>query len=248
MLGTDTMVPAMAKPPKSAPKAEFPSIVAERVQERLTDLGMSARDASLRMERSEAYVSNILLGKSRAPRSDILDVLARVLRTTPDWLRGKEGAAPSEIRMADVAAPGRDLAMDLPVRGTALGSVIDGKFEGFDFFGADAVDYVRRPPGLASVRDAYAIFVVGDSMHPAHPHGSLRFVNPHRPAAIGDTVVVQTRRWESDPGQGYIKVLRRRSGERVVLEQYNPPMTIEVPVKYVVSIHKVPELNELYGV
>lgn len=244
MSGTATMPALMAR----SPATEFPSIVAERVQQRLTTLGMSAREASLQAGGSEFLVSNILQGKSHNPRSDTLDNLARVLWTTPEWLRGKEGArCPPRIRLTEVPAPSRDLARDVPVRGTALGSLIDDRFEGFDFFGSDPVDYVRRPPGLFSVRDAYAFFVNGDSMYPAHPHGVLRFANPHRPAAIGDTVVVQTKRWESDPGQGYIKVLRKRSASIITLEQFNPPATIEIPVKYVVSVHKVPELNELYG-
>lgn len=245
MLGTDTMQPVMARTPATP---EFPSVVAERVQQRLTDLGLSARDASLKAGGSEFLVSNILQGKSRNPRSDTLDALAAVLRTTPEWLRGKEGASETEIRLADITPPNRDLVLDVPVRGTALGALLDGQFEGFDFFGSDPVDYVRRPPGLANVRDAYAFFVNGDSMDPAHPHGALRFANPHRPVSINDTVVVQTKKWESDPGQGYIKKLKRRTGAALILEQYNPPATIEIPVRYVVSVHKVPELAELYGV
>lgn len=132
--------------------------------------------------------------------------------------------------------------------GSAAGSLIEDRFEGFHVFTGQPVDYVRRPPALAGVRDAYAIYVTGDSMDPMHPQGALRLVHPHRPPVPGDSVVVMTRHWDTDPGQGYIKVLRRRQGDRLLLEQINPSARIEIPLKYVVSVHKVLDMNDLFGV
>jgi phage repressor protein C with HTH and peptisase S24 domain len=137
---------------------------------------------------------------------------------------------------------------DVPVLGSAAGSVIADAFESIRIAHGEPVDYVRRPPALASVPDAYAIYVTGDSMYAMHGHGDLRFVHPHRPVRPGDSVVVMTRHWDNDPGQGYIKIFRRRSGDKVVLSQLNPEMTIEIPAKYVVSIHKVLDMNDLFGV
>lgn len=73
-------------------------------------------------------------------------------------------------------------------------------------------------------------------------------MHPGRPPQPGDTVVVVTRTWDNDPGQAYIKIYRRRAAGHYHLEQINPPATFKVPEQYVVSIHKVPTLNELYGV
>ncbi len=129
-----------------------------------------------------------------------------------------------------------------------MGSIIDQNFEGLHVFSGDPVDYARRPPSLARVRDAYAIYVSGDSMDPMHPHGALRVVHPHRPPAPGDSVVVYTKHWDSDPGQGYIKLLKRRQGEMLILQQLNPPSTLQVPMKFVVSVHKVLDTNDLLGV
>ena len=115
-------------------------------------------------------------------------------------------------------------------------------------FSGEPVDYVRRPPALMNARDAFAFYVSGDSMDPVHPHGALRFAQPYKPVNPGDTVVVLTRHWDDDPGQGYIKILRRRTGEFLILEQLNPHATIQIPIRHVVSVHKVPDLNDLFGV
>lgn len=157
--------------------------------------------------------------------------------------------AAQEFVRAPLAVPSSGaMPKDLPVWGSAAGSLISDGFEGFHIFSTTAVDYVRRPPALANVMDAYGIYVTGDSMFPMHPHGALRIIHPHRPPAIGDSVIVVTKHWENDPGQGYIKILKRRTAERVFLEQLNPSATIEIPTKYIVSMHKVLDLNDLFGV
>lgn len=140
----------------------------------------------------------------------------------------------------------REMPKNVPVMGTAMGSLFNDKFEGIEVF-TDPIEYVRRPPSLMTVPDAYAIYVVGDSMYPMHSPGDLRFVHPHKQPRPGSTVIVQTRHWEHDPGQAYIKIFRRRTATSIVLEQFNPPVTIEIPVKYVVSMHYVPDLAELFG-
>lgn len=231
----------------------MPETIADRIQQRLDALKLSERAASLAATGSDATIRMIRTGKSVNPRADTISKLAQVLQTTEQWLLS--GAADDEdsveqgySRAPDVTVPGRrDMPRDLPVYGTARGSLVDG-VEGMEVFSTlAAVDYVRRPPALMGVPDAYAVWVSGDSMEPAHPHGALRLVHPHRPVSPGDTVIVQTRHWNDAPSQGYIKTYRRRNGDRIVLEQLNPPAKIEIPVKFVVSVHKVLELADLFG-
>jgi len=202
-------------------------------------------------------IRNILKGASEHPRGDTLTKLAGVLQVSEQWLLNG-GDAPAiprvaprpkpEFTHADVPVPDRNsMPLDLPVYGTAMGSLVDG-VEGIEVFSTMAVDMVRRPPGLMGVPNAYAIYVTGDSMEPAHPHGALRMVHPHRPVSPGDTVIVQTRHYAEAPAQGYIKTFRRRNGSMLVLEQLNPKATIQIPVQFVVSVHKVLDLNDLFGV
>lgn len=229
--------------------------IADRIRQRLEATGKTAHAASLEAGGSPSLIPNILNGRSSNPRVDTLDKIAEVLGTTGEWLMyGAGQVAPVKpdadfVRAADVEVPPTSaMPKDLPVYGSALGSVIDTRFEGIEIFSTMPADYVRRPPALAHVTDGYAIYVTGDSMHPMHPHGALRIVHPHRPVSPGDTVVVQTRSWDDAPAQGYIKILRRRNGDRVILEQLNPPAVLEIPLQSVISIHKVLDLNDLFGV
>lgn len=230
----------------------MPNPLIERIQSRLKELRLSPRAASLLVSTNADLFRGVLrLGDDANPTRETIERIATALQVTPEWLTGDDSRPPlrGETRPAPVAIPQlHDMPKDIPVWGTAMGSIIDDKFEGVHVFTGEPVDRVRRPPGLASVADAYAIYVAGDSMMPMHNPGELRFVHPHRPPSPGDTVVVLTRHWESDPGQGYIKIYRRRKAESVVLEQLNPSVTIEIPMKYVVSIHRVLNMNELFGV
>lgn len=214
-------------------------------------------------------------GRPFSFRADSLAKLARVLLTTEAWLLRGEGpewvpqgrATPiepdpddaageplvrmlataltpsAEVRPADVELPQRSaMPQDVPVLGTAAGSE-EGAFQ-ID----GVVEYVRRPPGMMGVRDLYAIYVVNSSMEPEHHPGDLRFVHPGRPVRIGDTVVVQTKVGEHGTVQAYIKKLAKLTPDSVFLVQHNPPTTIELKRPYVLHMHRVLSMNELFGV
>ena len=153
----------------------------------------------------------------------------------------------STIEPADIEIPATSsFVRNLPVLGTAGGAVIR-KVDGFRME-HEVVDYVRRPPALAKQMSAYAIFVVGESMVPLHSPGDLRFVDPEQRPSIGDSVIVQTKHFDGDPGQGYIKILKRRTPSAIVLQQLNPSAILEIPMQYVVSVHRVLTMNDLFGV
>ncbi len=143
----------------------------------------------------------------------------------------------------------------IPVLGTAAGSAL-GAFE----IGREAIDYVRRPPSLAGLKEIYAIYVVGDSMVPQHKPGELRIIHPNRPAVPGDSVVIQTYNAATNTREAFIKELVRDKGRFIVCKQHNPPMEItylrpngdptnnEKNDSYVIRVHKVLTMNELHGV
>jgi phage repressor protein C with HTH and peptisase S24 domain len=153
-------------------------------------------------------------------------------RTTPD-LEPSFAIAPPRRKM-------------LEFRGVAQGSLIN-EFEGMVIIHDQVIDRVPMPPHLEDVEGIYGIYVRGDSMDPMHKQGEPRIVHPGRPVRPDDSVVVQTRRWEDDPGQAYIKLFRRFKGDSVVLEQLNPPAVLEIPNKYVSSMHHVLTMSEVLG-
>lgn len=175
---------------------------------------------------------------------------ARRLDVPVEWLLYGEGDAPEpqttivskDLRPAIVPPPSRGaMANDVPVMGTAAGSFA-GAFQL-----AGIIDYVRRPPGLTQARDIYAIFVEGSSMEPEHRPGELRFVNPHRKVRIGDSVVVQTKHHEADEVQAYIAHYLKETARQITVGKLNPKASIEFERKFVVSVHKVLTMNELFG-
>ena len=87
----------------------------------------------------------------------------------------------------------------------------------------DPIDYVERPEPLASVRDAYAMYIVGDSMSPAFEAGDQVFVNPHLPVRGGDDVLVFRERDGGTDVAATVKRLVRPKAEEWQLEQFNPP-------------------------
>lgn len=149
---------------------------------------------------------------------------------------------------------------DLPVYGTALGADLDmtsttGQIVAVEQATLDmseAVEFVRRPPGLVSRRDAYALIVAGSSMSPRYEDGEMLLVDPRRPPAPGQDVIVQM---VDDSGQDgadrvvcvMVKRLVRRSASWIELEQFNPRVTFRLDMANVKAIHRVVTMTEMLG-
>ena len=221
------------------------------IEKRLEVLGKTARAASLEVGAPEGFIKGILKQPdTHHPRTDTLSKLAAALELPlEDVLEAASGATMrGDVKIAPpILFPERTGAMprDVPVMGTAAGSVLGG----YDFrFEGGVIDYVRRPPALAGAKDIYAIFVTGSSMEPKFSAGDLCFINPHRPPAIGDTVIIQIRPQTDGDPEAYIKHLVRRTADKVIASQLNPEGTIEFKAPTVIAIHKVLSMNELFGV
>nr|DAH84733.1 MAG TPA: LexA-like protein [Caudoviricetes sp.] len=83
--------------------------------------------------------------------------------------------------------PGRDLVGDknFPVFAAARGGA-----EGHQIVTFEPIDYVKRPQFLENVKDAYALYIMGDSMIPAFEQGDMALVHPHLPPARDKNVVL----------------------------------------------------------
>lgn len=250
------------------------SLLLTRIEQRLKATGQSASGASRAAGLSEDAIRNLrrMAAQGRNPglNSRSLSALAPVLRTSVEWLAdgtGPEELTPSaETRTESRNGDGKTAAQeiepvaafnlealraampqDLPVYGTAAGSLAvrhEGAFE----LESRVVEYVRRPPALLSVPDAYAFYVTGNSMSPEHKAGDLRMVHPHKPARLGDSVVVQARYGEHLGMEAFIAHYLRRTSEHVVVAKLQPASEIRFELRYVHAVHRVLTLNELFGV
>lgn len=96
------------------------------------------------------------------------------------------------------------------------------------------IGYTPRPANLAGVRDAYAIYMVGDSMEPRYTQGWLLHVNPFKPPIRGRDVVV----YKKDQAV-LIKQFVGWNDDTLVLRQLNPDETLRIPRGDVVECHLI---------
>ena len=227
------------------------------VKMRLSEIGRDPFEAARLGGLKRTFVYDIMHGADdRTVRGSNLEALAKALDTTvaqiTEAMTGTGTAelppgATAEIEIAPVPVPHmQKMAHNVPIFGTAAGAGM-GQFEGFNFDDGQ-IGYARRPPGLDGAKDAYAIYIINDSMWPEHKAGDLRFVTPHRPPAPGDTVILQIQMDEDAPLQAFIKTLVKRTPTTIVVSQHNPPVTMEFSREAVIAMHRVPSLNDLYGV
>ena len=100
----------------------------------------------------------------------------------------------------------------IPIRSAARGGGDQAMF-----LGDGPIGYTPRPTNLAGVRDAYAIYMIGDSMEPRYEQGWLLHVNPFKPPTRGrDVVLYKTN------DAVLIKQFVRWDGDVLLLRQLNP--------------------------
>jgi phage repressor protein C with HTH and peptisase S24 domain len=222
----------------------------ERLKARRTELGLSQAELAASAGMSQQGVVSIEGGDVQRPRR--LIELAEVLQVSVDWLlngTGKPGAArpgdraPASVRLApetDQIALG---TKDVPIMGTSVGGR-DGEF----YLNGETLDYARRLPGISRNKNVFGVHVEGDSMTPKFEAGELVYASPGRPPAPGDYIIVELTPTSGErAGPAYIKRLVRRTGNRLVCEQFNPAGSVEYDAREVKAIYRIIPLAELAG-
>jgi phage repressor protein C with HTH and peptisase S24 domain len=203
---------------------------------RVAELGLSLSELSLKVGKNHAYfqqfikrgVPNRLPEEVRGRVAEILGLDERTLKEQPPS---------ANVRFmwdAVQQVPVRGATAWIPVYGHAVGGK-DGEF----VLSGNQVSEVLAPPNLSHVRDAYAVYVVGDSMEPRYFAGETVFVNPRLPISRGAFVVAQISKGEEPEPRAYVKRFLSQDGKRLRLEQYNPKKILEFPASTVVAIHRI---------
>jgi phage repressor protein C with HTH and peptisase S24 domain len=116
----------------------------------------------------------------------------------------------------------------------------EGGEDGWSLFNGDVVEYIDRPPQLAGAPTGYSVYVVGTSMEPRYYAGEKLYVHPGKPVLTGSWVLVQAKgRADGEPPRAVIARFIRKTGLKLILGKLNPERQIEVPMKEVVSIHRI---------
>ena len=115
---------------------------------------------------------------------------------------------------------------DLPILGRAQGGD-----EGNLVIEDGAIDWTFRPASLHGVRDAFAVYVTGDSMLPKYRDGDLFYVNPALKPRHGRFVLMET-----PDHRGLVKQFVKWKGDTLLLRQLNPGKTLSFPRDQVLRV------------
>lgn len=199
--------------------------------------GLNFKSVSEEMGKNPTYMQQyVQYGRPKILPEDVRAYLSVKLGLPESDLRGPR--APTAPRQPPNAQIGPVVALgggtSIPVMGAAEGGR-DGRF----VFNGNTIADVLAPPILLGVRNAYALYVAGDSMLPRYQAGETAYVHPTLPVRQDDFVAVQIRSQDGEPPYGYIKQFISMDNRKLRLRQLNPPKTLEFPRKDVISVHRI---------
>ncbi len=120
----------------------------------------------------------------------------------------------------------------IPIRKTARG---EGKLRRKTRLTDYAADSVPRPFFLAHAVDAYALYVFDPSMTPMYRPRQLVFVNPHKPPAPGNGVVIVDAQ-----GAVTLREFVRSKTTGIVVRAYHPAMRDDtIPQTDIAALHAI---------
>lgn len=132
--------------------------------------------------------------------------------------------------------------MDVQLLGVSYGGD-DGDFS----FNGEVQGFVRRPPGIASLKNVFALHVLSDSMVPRYDPGEVIYCGGREPVA-GDHVVIEMfPAEEGQIGKAFIKKLVQRTSKEILVEQYNPKKQFGYDAYAIKRLWRVIPLKELLG-
>lgn len=185
---------------------EFKALIEEAVTSGRTNY----KALSQAIGRNDTYIQQFIT--KGVPR----ELRERDQRTILEIL-GSPAPPPPARGFVPTIIPGKELVGDknLPVYAAAMGG------DGHQVVTFEAIDYVKRPIILENVKNAYAVYIVGDSMIPAFEPGDMALVHPHLPPARDKNVVL----FHTPPAaeaECIIKRLLTFNDRDWRLRQYNP--------------------------
>lgn len=214
----------------------------ERIKKAMEDAKIpSAAELARQAGLKEGRVRTYLLNTRHAPL-DVCQKLAKVLGCEAAWLFEGTGPVKSQSGEKIESNIGAIKKVNnnhsprvIPLYGSALAGP-DGSFA----LEKPVVDMIEAPAVIGDVQDAYAVYVVGESMEPRYEPGEIVFVHPRLPVRRGDYVLVQVAQDENDGLiEGFIKKFESISDATLVVSQFNPKKEIRFARNRVRAVHKI---------
>lgn len=207
--------------------------MANSIKEHRKAKGFTLETLAEATELSPGFISRMESG-SRGVKLEHLLKISKALGVSIDQLADLseiEGSSMAQIQSMERTpgftpdlVPGRQLVgeRNFPVYAAAMGG------DGHAIITFDAIEYVKRPSILENVKDAYGVYIVGDSMDPVYEPGDMALIHPHLPPARGKDVVL----FHVPPAQEAECIIKRLVGfndQDWKLKQYNPAKEFSEP-------------------
>ncbi len=165
--------------------------IIDRIKYKMEKRGMISKDLAARLGVSKGTVSNILnRQQSRGIDENTVEKIARILKTTPMYLR---------YGIEDSVEPGPEVKGYVPV----ISWIAAGQWmEMEEHFVTDDTEFVPCPNTHG--QRTYALRVTGDSMTSptgiSFPEGYLIFIDPDQTAKVGDFVIARVKNPSTQSG------------------------------------------------
>jgi transcriptional regulator with XRE-family HTH domain len=95
--------------------------------------------------------------------------------------------------------------------------------------------HIARPPALAGVSNAYAVYMVGDSMEPRYFSGDLLYIDPSRPLTKGCFVLLTLH----NETALVRRLVRRHAAETLLVQQLGQSQEDCVPLTSIRAAHRI---------
>ena len=165
-----------------------------RVRERIAELGTNANAVSMAATGLPDAIRNILV-KGSMPAAERLGQIAVQLKCEVPWLLGEDSSLGIDYRSTEIGPhlASRPTLEQLATTGRTLPVFAGDTDHTHDYITLrkGPVDYAERPKMLASIENAYALYMDGKTMVPRYRHGELLVVHPGAPVSEEDFVVLR---------------------------------------------------------
>lgn len=174
--------------------------------------GLSQAELGRGIGVKQQSIDAIERGETR--RSKFLPEIVRELGIKPDEV----GLPPPDTDRDPGFLPERQIIE--PTRDFPIYAAVEGG-PGEIIRSVQPVDWYPRPAPVAHVREAYGLFVIGESMSPEFEPGDIALVNPALPPIGGKPCIFYTEL--HGEARATIKRYVRQTGNEWVVYQHNPP-------------------------
>ena len=228
-------------------KSEMAMRIGEAIRLARKQRGKVMRNIAEHLGTDVAAVGNWESGRNMPSTSNLLRVAAYLSIDASALGRGEvkfieSDELPSDAEFVSGALPVTPGPMDVELMGIAVGGD-DGDFS----FNGEVAGFVRRPAGIAHLRNVFALHILSDSMVPRYDPGELIYVGGREPVP-GDHVVIEMFPDEgAKTGKAYVKKLVRRTASEILVQQYNPALQFTFDRYAVRNVWRVIPTAELLG-